>query len=405
MGIMPPGMSLVAGTLDLRPRVDLEACLLLECARATADPLRLRALAAGPLRWARLLALAERHGLGPLVAWHLPRACADLVPDGTLARMRDALQKKTALAVLLTGELHRLLGGFDARGIDAIPFKGPALAARLYGHVARRPFGDLDILVREEDVWRASEVLEAAGFVADFEIPEARRAAVLRDEYVRLFRRAGGRLIVELHWAIARRSFAVRFDEATLWRRVRREVLQGRAVLAPSDEDLLLLLCVHGARHTWDRLEGVASVAELLRGSPALDWGHVWRQADSMRCRGMVTFALLLAHGVFGCPLAAEAAEAASPARIRMARTVVAEWLADEAPAPAFVRQAAFQLRLKDSYGDRARSCALVLLTPTPDDWDGVALPGPLALAYPLVRAFRVARKYGFAHHEPARGE
>jgi hypothetical protein len=392
---------------SLRPLDDPETCLLLHCGRADLSPERaaqVRALIDGGLDWDRVLALAARHGLRALLHRHLTRLAPAGAPAPVLATLKDYAEKNSAFGLLLTGELLRLLARLDERGVEAMPFKGPALAQSLYGHLALRQFCDLDILVREADVWRASAVLEAQGFTADCAVPEARRALLVRQDYVRLFHRDGGRTIVELHWAVATRSFAVRFDGHAVWQRMTSMTLQGRVVRRPTDEDLLLMLCVHGARHSWDTLEHVASVAELVRRS-ALDWRAVWRRADDMHCARMVAFGLLLAHALFDAPLRPEAAAAwrASPLRA-MARDVVRDGRANEAQPLSLVRRTARYLRLKDSYTDRARSVACEFTVATPDDWALVYLPGPLSVAYPLVRALRVARKHRLATHPAAGG-
>jgi hypothetical protein len=382
---------------------DLEAALLVHCARGTVDPERaaaIRALAGGDLRWDRLQALADRHGLGPLLFWHLSQVCPASVPVARLTAQRALFQKQSAFSLLFTGELLRVIGALRDHGVEAMPFKGPALALKLYGHVALRRFGDLDILVRQRDAWRACDVLEAQGFEPDLRIPAARRAAFVREDYVRSFHRDVGRTIVELHWGIARRSFAVRYDSDAVWRGLSPMLLHGRPVLMPADEDLLVMLCVHGARHCWDKLEGVASVAQLIRANPGLDWASIWRTSAAMHCRRMVAFGVRLAHDLFETPLPADAAAlSATPALREMAGAVVRRAFADDPQLTAGMRQAAFYLRLKDTYADRARSCARVFLTPTPDDWASVDLRGPLALAYPLVRAARVARKHVLPAH------
>jgi len=393
---------------DLRPHEDRETSLLLHCGRTTVEPGRaaqVRALVDAGLDWDRVAALAARHGLRALLHRHLTRICPDGVPAATLAALRDYVQKNSAFGVLFTGELLRLLAILEDHGVEAMPFKGPALAHSLYGHVALRQFCDLDIMVRERDVWRASELLEADGFVADLPVPMERRDAFVRQDYVRLFRRDGGRTVVELHWAVAPRSFAVRFDGDAVWQRLTEMSLQGRTVRMTADEDLLLMLCVHGSRHSWDKLEGLASVAELLRRNPSLDWTAVWRRAEAMHCRRMVAFGVLLACGLFDAPPPAACAALWSSTLIRsMARAIVGDAAAIEPPEPTFARQTAFYLRLKDSYIDRARAFARELTTPTPDDWALVNLPGPLAVAYPLVRALRVARKHGSTLHPAAGG-
>ena len=393
--------------LDLRPRDDRETRLLLECARASIGPgraARIRELAAGGLDWARVLKLAERNALRPLLYWHLNTICPERVPADVFAFLRDYFQKNVAFNALLTGELLRLLTVLNERGIEAVAFKGPAIAVQLYGHIGLRQFCDLDILVRPDDVWRASGVLEEQGFGAKLRIPEERRAAFVRQDYARTFHRDDGRTTVELHWGIAERSFGVRFDADAVWRRRASMMLQARAVSVPSAEDLLLMLCVHGSRHGWDKLEGLCGIAELARRED-LDWPHVWRNAREMRCQRMLAFALWLAHGLLEAPLPREAAELGeSRAFHAVVEDVVREFHVDDVPAPTLARQMAVHLRLRDTYADCARYWAGLALTVTPDDWAAVRLPGPLSVGYPLVRAFRVARKHAVNQHHAAGG-
>jgi hypothetical protein len=392
-------------SLDLRPGDDAELHVLLECARGVLDGDRAAALtasiAAGGIDWDRLMRLAKRHSLGPLVAWHLPRICPALMPPAVLAMLRGYERTHHAFSLLLTGELLRLITALEAEGIEAMPFKGPALSAHLYGHVARRQYGDLDILVRPHDVWRASAVLAALGFTADTDVPIARRDACLRDDYVRMFRRDQGRLLVELHWGIARRAFATRFDADRIWPRLTPLSLQGATVASPSDEDLLLMLCVHGGRHGWEQLEGLAGINALLeradRGA-SFDWEYVWRHARLMRCQRNVAFALMLVAGLFERPLPPGAARhLQSTGLLCLAREIAHDFQRDALEARSGASLALVHLQLKDGVTDRARYCAGTFFTSTPEDWAAVPLRGPLAWSYPFVRAVRVARRYGFA--------
>ena len=390
----------------LRVPADPETRLLLACGRASLtadDAAQVRTLAASGLDWDRALRLAARDGLRPLLHRHLTRHASTAAP-AVIETLRGYAQKNSAFGLLFTGELLRLLAALDAAGVDAMPFKGPALAQQVYGHVALRQFCDLDILVRDADVWTASAVLEAHGFTADAPIPEHRRAACLKQDYVRLFRRDGGRTIVELHWAVAPRSFAVRFDGAAVWQRASSMALQGRTVRVPAHEDLLLMLCVHGSRHGWDTLEQLAALAELVRSAP-LDWRAVWQRAGAMHCRRMVAFGLLLAHALFDAPLPPDAAAAWRSAPLRaLALAIAAGHRVEAAETLTYGRLAARQLRLKDTWADRARAVAGELTLTTPADWALVDLPRPLSAAYPLVRAVRVARKHRLAL-QPAAGD
>ena len=141
------------GHIDL---VVPEAELLIACLQG--------ALSAAPrcTDWRVLEALAETHGVLPLVHRALTATGAD-TPDDHFQRAVSNSQLSTeTLAV----ELEQLLASFAQHGIDVIPLKGPVLAETLYGNIAMRPCEDLDLLVRVRDFGRAEKVLTDAGWVA-----------------------------------------------------------------------------------------------------------------------------------------------------------------------------------------------------------------------------------------------
>ena len=162
--------SQLVNTLDYRSRgpegrltpVAREVELLLTCARARLDEdqtERVKELASSDLDWDYLLRIADRHGLQPLLHWHLNSVCAAAVPEPHLQHLRVAFQRVSALNIFLTHELQRLLSLFAKDNITAVPYKGPALALQLYSNVALRQFSDLDILVHPRDVSRARDLL------------------------------------------------------------------------------------------------------------------------------------------------------------------------------------------------------------------------------------------------------
>ena len=180
----------------------------------------------------------------------------------------------------------------------------------------------------------ACRLIEAEGFEPVFPLPSTMRARLLSQWYVRTFHRETSRTLLELHWDIAERYWAIRFDVDAMWRRLEPMELPGATAFVPCAEDLLLMLCVHGVRHGSDKLEGIASIAELLRRTPDLDWERVWRESGEMHCRRILEFGLLLAHGLFDVPLPPQAADVSrSPALLAMARTAVRHFVADDPPS------------------------------------------------------------------------
>ncbi len=376
-----------------------EVELLLHCARANVEAARaelVRDLTGGDLNWDRVLKLALRNGLSPLLCFHLNQIGSTSVPAATMNFLRDHWQKNSAFSVVLTGELTSLLRTFKENGISAVPYKGPAIAARLYGNLTLRQCGDLDILVREADVWKASELIIAHGFAPHFTISETKRNDFLRLSYVQLFRRDRGQTMIELHWGIAPRFFGVRFDAQGYWRRLEAMVLQGTTIDTPAAEDLLLTLCVHGAKDCWEKLEWVSAIAELINSTSKLDWESVWQRASEMRCRRMVALGVLLTHGLFDIPIPAQVQPLCESKRLwTQAREVVQDFVSDEPRTRTFLQRVGFHLRLKDNLADQTTHCARLAFTTTPVDWATMPLPGSLAFASPVWRAIRLTRKYG----------
>ncbi len=360
---------------------------------------RVGELCSRDLDWDNLLSTALRNGLLPLLYFHLNSSCASLIPTERYQYLRDYAQKNSAFNLLLTGELLHLVDVFKANGISALPYKGPALAVKIYGNLLHRQFCDLDVLVQEHDVWKAAELLESEGFEPHFRIPPKKRQAFLRLSYVSLFRRDAGRSLVELHWRIAPRFFGVRFNEGLFWSRLQTIMLRDTSVLTPAPEDLLLMLCVHGAKDCWEKLEWVAALAELIRSTPEMDWYYVRHQAQAMRAERILRFGLILAASLPDVTLPAQIeGQLKNEARlVPLAQCVMNDFFVTRAQSRSVSSRLAFHLALKDNSGDKLRHCVRLATTTTPVDWAMTPLPAPLSFVYPLLRAARLTRKYGLS--------
>src|SRR5262249_1662838 len=74
--------------------------------------------------------------------------------------------------------------------------------------------------------------------------------------------------------------------------------LDSHEVPAPSVEDELVLICVHGAKHFWERLSWIADVAGLVSRQTGIDWARAAACAEAVRARVLLHAGLLLAAGV-----------------------------------------------------------------------------------------------------------
>lgn len=139
--------------------------VLLECASPTFDTRRFAELARSA-DWSRLLVLAEAHGVLGHLAVRVRGLDENLVPEEIRQMLLGHHREQVFSTLRMTAELFQLLELFAAKGIPALIVKGPALAMQAYGDPTMRSYGDLDFLVRQRDIRRATESLQAAGYQA-----------------------------------------------------------------------------------------------------------------------------------------------------------------------------------------------------------------------------------------------
>ena len=357
-----------------RPDGAKEVEILLACARLRLeerDVERIRSLLIQEPDWERLLLLAVFHRLAGFVAQSLGKAAPDLVPAPTLEALRARFVQDGAAALRQTGELLELLTLLGDAGIFAIPYKGPILAAQVYGNIAYRRCMDLDVLIGRQDVPRARDLLQKAGFQPRHPLSAAGREFLLNHRHSEIFERTGGPLL-ELHWAFAKQRgmFALTMDEL----RSRLEGIKVGGVSVPvlRHDDLLMVLCVHGANHLWSRLEWLTSVAELLR-KQTLDWTQALERASALHVEKYVLLGTLLSNDLLGVPIPADVLERARSDRniVRLA-SIVGQKLAaadiENAEKLNSVPRDLFRLRLQSTMGDRWKYVLHRLTTPRRED-------------------------------------
>jgi hypothetical protein len=242
-----------------------EKQLLLNCARTRfndARAQRTRTLLQGDLDWAYLSAAADVHSVTPLFCRQLQHAGSIGIPEKTWSELREKARRNTIRVFYLTTELVRIVEGFRAGGVLAVPYKGPVTAAQAYGDMTLRQFDDLDIIIRQRDLAGASEVLASLGYHDQFPQKNSPGAPV-PGEYS--FVHEAGRSRLELHTERTMRHFPVPIDLDAFRSRLAPVSLNARDLYTFRPEDALPFLCVHGCKDFWGRLAWVADVAELAQ--------------------------------------------------------------------------------------------------------------------------------------------
>lgn len=279
--------------------------LLLVCSRTNVSSDQkeeIKRIVAGPLDWAIVLEQARRHCVVPLVQRSLHFATSHNVPHEVQDLLQKAVRQIAFHNLQRTRELIRVLHLFEAHNIQALPFKGPVLAAHIYGNLTLRQFADLDIMIKKRDLVHARSLLLQEGYTPDKALAnvEDLSAFAAKNHDYRMWR--GESVMLELAWQLQTRPFAFPPLNDDWWQTLGLKPFGGYQIRTLTTEQLLLLLCVHGSKHMWERLIWVCDVAEILR-TQQIDWSLLCSEARRLNVERMLRLGLSVAHELLDAPL------------------------------------------------------------------------------------------------------
>ena len=382
-----------------RERLSFERELVLCCARTNLDVAttgRIREILSGPLNWPEVVAIAFEHHVEIFLYDNLQLAGDGLVPAVCLENLRESRRKTGGLALLLSSELLRIHEIFEREGLPLVPYKGPVLSWLAFGSLTRRRFVDLDFFVPQKYMPRAGALLRSAGFDCKSEIPDELTGprGTFPGQYA--FFREPTRTQVELHTERTLRYFPVPLNFEKLSRRLITVELCGRTIRTFSIEDTVMMLCVHGAKHFWDRLLWILDVAQLL-SVQEVDWTLLARIAAKLESTRMLLLGLYLAHDLFDAPLPGQLLEeiGRDPAVQELAEKVCEKYAEISDPGAGVLPRALFRIRSRDRIGQGLLHTWRLAMSPTESDRQKVRLPRWLSPLYMLVRPWRLLREYG----------
>lgn len=197
-----------------------------------------------------LTATFARDQLTPLAGGRLTSILGPTSPAWLVSRVADATasaraegERRAILSAMIQSRIAR-------SGTRVVPLKGSHVALHVYGDVALRRSGDIDVLVAPEDLPRAVSALAQEGWHSPTDPTD--RAGLPRLHFE--MRHADGLPAVEIHWRL-------HYYERT-WAQAMLERATGRpADLRPTPADTLAALVILYARDGFSNLRLAADIA------------------------------------------------------------------------------------------------------------------------------------------------
>ncbi|MCI5195478.1 MAG: hypothetical protein D3919_04465 [Candidatus Electrothrix sp. AW5] len=251
--------------------------------------------------WNAVVQQANRHGVTSLLYQSLSAPQFELIVPATITQtLRIPYLEFFWQNTSLYNNLSNILKALQQKNIPVTLLKGAHLAQTVYSNIALRPMGDIDILVKKEDLLQAKEHLLGLGYTPFKETDIATASASCQHLSPMIKQDAPP---VELHWTLESPTSPFTIDVEGLWQRARPASVGGVDTLTLSPEDLLLHLCLHTAAHHLysNGLRALCDIRESIRHyREELDWKTVQLRAEEWGAGNAVYLTLYLARSLLG---------------------------------------------------------------------------------------------------------
>jgi hypothetical protein len=159
-------------------------------------------------------------------------------------------------------------------------------------------------------------------------------------------------------------------------------------------EDTLLVLCVHGGKHLWERLGWTCDVARWIRSHPDLRWDLVRSLARQATCERLVGIGLNLAARLAAAPIPSDVLQAwVSDPVARLSEHVAHRMFREPAGG---LERARFYLATRRGFKEKFRAGLLLTTQSTEREWRWVRLPEALFPLYGWIRPLRLLAEHGW---------
>jgi hypothetical protein len=248
--------------------------------------------------WSYIKQTAIQHGIVPLLYKRLKENMVDIVPPDKIRSLRQLFMENAANNLRMTQELIRVLDLLADAGIEAMPFKGPALAVQAYGDLSMRSFCDLDILIHKEDFDTVYKILLENGYIPNYPIDTRtkRKLSIYKGEF--FF--SDKQIDLDIHWQLNQRWVSVVWVLDSVWNDAVSVYLNNREIKTISLEYSIILVCVHGAKHFWQEMKWLADLSQLINQFTDLQWEIIFNHAENLNAKRILTLGLLLAQEYCG---------------------------------------------------------------------------------------------------------
>lgn len=374
--------------------------LLLCCARTQIDgnfKKKIINLTSHNLDWDYIIKKASINGLIPLLYSNLCYICPEKVPKDVLIKFKNYYNINIRKNLLLAGELTKILKLLDSKGINAIPFKGPVLAQYIYGNIGLRVFHDIDILINKSNAILAKKTLMSNDYELDLPVKIDDFLYLELDSEYRFFN-VNKNVKAEINWNFEGIFFSFPTDPTFFFRNTKLFNFNGINMHIFSNDNHLLALCIHCAKHDWAKLSWICDISEFIKNEENINWIEVLEKSKKIGVYKIVLINMVLVKDLFQIDIPAEILK---ELYLDFDTTIITKikrklFLPTSSPKPSFnlFEKLIFDLQKRDKLIYGVKDVFNGLFKPSYADYQTFPLTKRLIYIYYILRPFLLLKRY-----------
>jgi len=383
--------------MEIAPTINCssELSLILLCACTNPDEYRkkeIENIVASSIDWGVIYNQSLIHKVFPLLYNNIKSILPDYASEETINKFKSTYLTNAKKNLRYAAFLVKLINFLQSYDIAAVPFKGPVLAQDMYNNIELRQFSDLDILVSTCDAVKAWNILENNGFQPELNLSNSQKLKYIKSEdHIPLSK---NNICVELHWEMSGLYIQNPLVYEDISKNITKIKFLNTKISNLGLEHLLVYLCIHGAKHGWENIESVSSIASIIYKE--LNWKLVETISLKWKCHTILRLGLYLSWRLLNAPIPNDVIQT-----IKIDKTILKLYLevisclsinnTNLKAKDISDRFSLFHIRIRDSFADKLRYIFRLIFRSTDKEWLYYPVPGYLSFLHYFLRPYRLA--------------
>ena len=328
------------------------------------------------------------HGVFPLV-YNILKIYDSLIPNEKLSYMKKINMDIVKENMLMTSELIKVMKLFKENDIEAIAFKGPTLSQNAYGNISLRQYCDLDILLKKEDVYKVYDLLKNK-YERSLKLTSSQEKTWFKYAHDLGLTNEKG-IHIECHWSMFDSDHPINLGNIDFFEDRTITNINNNNINTISNEKFLIYLCVHGAKHLFERIEWVCDIDKFIKNHD-INWNKIDEILENDNSKRFFLLGLFMAKLFYNTKFDEKYEKQYDKEIEEVINHILDIW--NKKIEMNNKNNIKYMLKLFISNKDKLKYMHKIYLKPTFTEYWYLNLPKPLYFLYYPLRQYLLIKKY-----------